>query len=652
MITFFRRFFSSKLGLIFAMAFVVLIAAAFALADVSAPSGGGIGFFGRGGNTVASVDGNDVSDERVAQLVTRALQNAREEQPGLDMAALIEGGGLDETIDQYMQGEALSAFARDYGILISKRLIDAKIAKIPAFQSLTGSFDEPTFRQILAQQGLTEDEVRTDLTRQTLVGMLLGPVSAGAQIPAAIARPYAGLLLEDRSGRVAVIPSSAIPQGNPPTSEQLNRFYQDNISRYTLPERRSVRYAIFSLDQIDVPAPTEERIREYYNANSNIYGGNQTRTFQQIILADEADARAFYTAINGGADFGTQAAERGFSLPSIQVSGATQESLERSTSEEIVTAAFAATEGTLLEPMRSGLGWHVIRVADIVSRNATPLGSVRPEIVQNLTEQLGNEALAQFYLDIENAIKDGASFEEVAADKDLTIVSTPLVAPNGLAPQQPDFRSMADLPPILELAFTLADDEDAVLVPVVVDQRYAMVDVTEIARSAPQPLDSIHQFVTRDYLMDRSARRAGAIATEIAAKVNGGMSLSEAMAKADVELPTAQPARATRQAISQAGANVPEPVRLLFRMAADTAKLLRLPQDQGWYVVALDTIESDPEDMTPELVKATQREFATVTADEYAEQFVNAVLAEHPIERDGEAIEALGEWLITGRRTN
>ncbi|QLC24352.1 hypothetical protein HFP57_04460 [Parasphingopyxis algicola] len=647
MITFFRRLFSSKLGLLFAMAFVALIGLAFALADVSAPGGG---FLGGGGTTVASVDGTEVDDERMFQLMTRALQNAREEQPGLDMTALIEGGGLDQAIDQYMQGEALSAFASDNGLLISKRLIDAAIAEVPAFQGLTGNFDEASFRQVLAQQGLTEDEVRADLTRQTLVGLLLGPVTAGAQVPEAIARPYAGLLLEERSGQVAAIPSSAMPQGSPPTAEQLDSFYQENIRRYTLPERRSVRYAVFTLDQLNVPAPTDEQIREYYEANSDTYGGSQTRTFQQIILADEADAEAFYAAVNGGADFGEQAAQRGFSIPSTQISGATPESFERTTSERIAAAAFAADEGTLLEPMRSGLGWHVIRVADIVNRNATPLGSVRPEIVQTLREQAGNEALAQFYLDIENAIEDGASFEEVVDDKGLTIVSTPLLAPNGLAPQQPDYRPSADLPPILELAFTLDDDEDPVLVPVIENQRYAMVDVTEIARTAPQPLDSIRQFVTRDYMFDRAARRARAIATEIAAKVNDGMALSEAIAEADVPLPPPQPARATRQAISQAGANVPEPVRLMFRMAANTAKLVRLPQDQGWYVVVLDAIESDPDDVTPDLVQATRREFANVTANEYAEQFVNAVLGDYPIERNEEAVEALSERLTTGRR--
>lgn len=646
MITFFRRLFSTKLGLLLAMLFVALIGAAFALADVSAPGGS----FLSGGNTVASVDGTDVSDEQIAQIMAQALRNAREEQPGIDMATMIANGGLDEALEQYMQGEALAAFGNDHGLLISQRLIDAAIAQIPAFQGLTGNFDDASFRQVLIQQGLTESEVRTDLTRQTLVGLLLGPVTAGAQIPAAVAQPYTSLLLEERSGQVAAIPSSAMPQGNPPTAEELAAFYQENVARYTLPERRSIRYASFSLDQITIPAPTEEQIREYYEANSETYGGSETRSFQQIILTDEADARAFYAAVNGGEDFGAQAVQRGFSLPSTQISGATEESFERTTSASIAAAAFAADEGTLLEPVRSGLGWHIIRVADIVNRNATPIGNVRPEIVQALNEQASNQALGQFYIDIESAIDDGASFEEVVDDKGLTIVSTPLVTENGLLAEQSGFQPTADLFPILELAFTLDDDEDPVLAPIVVDERYAMVDVTEVAPSAPQPLETIRPLVSQDFMLDRASRRARTIATEVAAKVNDGMALSAALAEAGVTLPAPQPARATRRAISQAGQNVPEPLRLLFRMTANTAKLVRLPQNQGWFVVVLDTIESDPGEVTPELIEATRSQFASVTANEYAEQFVNAILADYPVERDEDAIEALRERLTTGRR--
>lgn len=644
MIQFFRNIFSSKLGAVLAVLFIGLIGVSFTLLDINAPGG----MFQSSGETVATAGGAEITDTRIQGMMNRALQNARDERPGIDMAAFIESGGLDDAIDQAARDVAIDAFAEEYGLLIGKTLIDRQIAELQIFQGLTGQFDENTFRQVLAQQNITEQELRDDLRRQTLTGLVLGPVAAAAIVPDAVARPFAEMLLETRSGQIAAIPSRAMPPGNPPTPQELNGFYQSNIERYTLPERRAVRYAIFTRDQLTVPDPTEEQIRTYYRENAERYGGSESRTLRQIILPDEQSAQAFYQTVSGGTDFTAAAGERGFTEAQTRVSGATQESFGRQTNEAIATAAFGASEGTLLEPMRSNLGWHVVRVVDVVARNNTPLAQARPEITAALRDQLANEALADFYLEIENGIDDGASFEEVARAQGMTIETTPLLAPNGLNPQDPNYRPSADLEPILGTAFTMDQDEDPVVVPLEQDVRYAMVDVTEVARSAPQALSRIRGLVTRQFLMDRASRRAQSIANAIVERVNDGSSLAEAVAAADVDLPAPQTASATRAQIGQMGPNVPAPLRLLFRMAENTAKLVRLPNDEGWFVVVLETIRRDAGELTDEMVVSTQNQFAQVTANEYAEQFVNALLEEQPLERNEEAIAALADRL-TGR---
>ncbi len=643
MIGFFRRFFSSKFGVVFAILFIALIGLAFALADVSAP-GGSLG----GGTSLAQVDGEDIGEERIQTLLNRALQDARQQQPGIDMNAFIADGALDDALDAEIRNAALRAFASDNGLVVSKRLIDGVIASIPAFQGLTGEFDETSFRQILQQQNLGEEEVRRDLAGPTFLRLILGPVTAAARVSASVARPYAGLLLEERRGLVIAVPSATMPQGNPPTAAELNTFYNENERRYTLPERRKARYAAFSLDQLTVPDPTEAQVRTYYRENSDQYGSGETRTLSQVILPNEAEARAFHDAVRGGSSFAAEADARDFPLSATRVVGTTEAAFGRAADDAIATAAFAADEGDLLEPMRSGLGWHVVQVADINRRNQVSLGSVRAEIVQALREQLRNETLAEFYLEIENALDDGATLEEVADAKGLTLQETPLLAPNGADPSRPDYRPDAGLRPILEAAFTMDEDEDPLVVPIEENRSYALVDVTQIARSAPQPLARIRPVITRDFLADRASRRAQRVAAGIAAKINNGISVGQAISEAAIDLPPPQPAQATRRAISEQGRNVPAPVRLMFRMAENTAKLVRLPQDRGWFVVVLDTIERNTDQITEGIVAATQQQFAQVTATEYAEQFVGAVLAEYEATRDEEAIRAFSNRL-TGR---
>lgn len=644
MITFFRRMFSSKLGVVLAMLFVGVIALAFGLADINAPGG----TFSGGGDTLVTVDGENVDDQRVSQMMTRALQAAREEQPGIDMNAFVAAGGLERAIEGRITEVVLGRFAVEHDIMIGKRLVDAAIATAPIFRGLSGEFDEQTFRSVLAQQNLTEAEVRTDLAQQALVRLILGPVTGATRVPEGVARPYAQLLVESRNGYVSAVPSRAMPPGSPPSAAELNAFYQSNLNRYTLPERRAVRYAVFTVDQLNVPEPSAEQISAYYEEHSDQYGGNETRTLRQIILPDEAQARAFYNQVRGGESFSAAASARGFSDSATTVTGASQASFTRETSQAVASAAFAATDGGLTQPVRSGLGWHVVQVSAINRRDAIPLASVRGEITTALREQLTNEALAEFYLAIENAIDDGASFEEIVEARGLTIVATPPVTPQGVSPERPAFSAGPDLPAILETAFTMDEDEDPLVIPLEENQRYAMVDVVSVARSAPQPLAAIRQGVAVDFMLDRASKRARTVARQIATKVNNGMSVAQAVSEADVDLPAPQRAQASRAQISQMGANAPAPLRLMFRMAENTAKLVRLPQNEGWFVVVLDEIVSNIEAVTDELVAQTQQEFSRVTAQEYAEQFVNAIRTGYEVERDEDAIQALSDRL-TGR---
>ena len=63
---------------------------------------------------------------------------------------------LNALIDQ----RTLQAFADKYGFTLSKRLVDAEIANIPGTEGLDGKFSEQAYQGFLAQQRMTDQEVR------------------------------------------------------------------------------------------------------------------------------------------------------------------------------------------------------------------------------------------------------------------------------------------------------------------------------------------------------------------------------------------------------------------------------------------------------------------------------------------------------------
>src|SRR3546814_1122657 len=114
-----------------------------------------------------------------------------------------------------------------------------------------------------------------------------------ASVPDGLVKPYAELLLEERTGSIGIIPSEAFAEKTPPSDADVQAFYAKNSRRYMVPERRVVRYAPITYDALGAAvAPTGAEIQRFYTANKAVYGPSETRRLSQIILpADRKSTR-------------------------------------------------------------------------------------------------------------------------------------------------------------------------------------------------------------------------------------------------------------------------------------------------------------------------------------------------------------------------
>ena len=204
MITAIRAMFASTIGKFIALAFVVLVGLAFALGDVT----GNSSFGGIGGANVAKVGSEQIGVGELRERTRQAYDQARQRQPGMTMAAFVESGGLDQVLDQLVEGLAFDQFATGMGFSVSKRLIDGRIADLPAFAGVSGKFDQKVFENFLRQNGMTETQLRRDLRQQLLIEQLAAPIATMPRIATGMAQPYAALLMEQRRGQATFIPSS------------------------------------------------------------------------------------------------------------------------------------------------------------------------------------------------------------------------------------------------------------------------------------------------------------------------------------------------------------------------------------------------------------------------------------------------------------
>lgn len=645
MLTFLRRVLFSTVGKIIALLLLVVIAVAFALGDITNLGGGGGGPAG----ALVQVGSRKVTERELQERLKDALDRARQEQPALDMTQFVAMGGFDQVLDDLVNRTVLEEYANEHSMAVSKAAIDGEIAGAPGFADpVTGKFSQRAFDQFLAQQRITADQVRADIRQGTLARWVVGPavgVTRGAtHVANQLALPYASQLLERRKGSVGYIPVTAIAAGPAPTDAELTAFYTRNRTRYTLPERRVIRYAVVRPDQFAESAKaTEAEIAAAYKQDAAKYAASTKRTLAQVIVADQNAANALAAKVKGGEAIA--AAAQGAGLQPSTIADAQKDSFARASSPQIAEAAFAAAQGGVVGPMRSPLGWHIVRVEKVEQIPAKTLDQVRGEIATAVTQRKEAEALTNLRTKIDTAIVGNATFDEAVADAKLKAeVSQPVFgdgrtqqAAEATTPTPPDPAMAA----IAQAAFAMEVNDDAQLIPLGQDGSFALIKPDRVIAAAPRPLAEIRETVAAGFIRDRQLQAARKAAIAVLADINKGTPIADAIKKTGLAVPAPQPLDAVRGQLAQSGMQVPPPVRLMFTIAAKKAKMTEAPNGGGYWVVWLDEIQPGDASSNKELVAQTRNGLTQVVGAEYLEQFVAAARKSVGVKRDDAAIAKL-----------
>jgi peptidyl-prolyl cis-trans isomerase D len=607
---------------------------------------GGLGSLGGGGGgsgqQLATVNGEEVSESEVRDLITRAFAEARSRQPTLDMAGFIAAGGFDEILYQAIIKRAIMDYAAERGIVATRRMIDREILGIPVFRNLTGQFDENVYRSVLDRENISEPRFRSDVAHVLIRRQMIGPVGMAMPVPTGIAREYASIQLERRRGLIATIPASTLAQGIEPTAAELDQFYRANRRAFTLPERRVIKYAVIGPEQIRANvAPTEAEIAAVYRANAAVYGPRETRNLQSITFTGpqaQANAAAFAQRVRGGGDFAAAAAQAGFSIGDISFADQRREQFAGTTGPEVAAAAFAAAQGAVVGPIRSRLGVHVVRVDRITATPARPLEAVRADIARAIEQRKRTEALGALVSRIEEQLADGASFEEAARAAGLAVVTTPPVTARGRTVTGPPWTAPPELAPLLQAAFDMdPDDPEPVVEQLQADNRFALVGVDRVEPAAPPPLAQIRDRVRTAYIQRTAAQRARQLAERAAARINSGTPAARAFAESQPRI-SAGPVDMRRLEINRVGARAPAQLIALFSLPQGRARAVPMPNNAGWYVVVNEQQTPGDSARNPELVTDTRTEFTSTASEEVSRQFVRAIELRAQVVRDEAAI--------------
>ena len=643
MLAMFRRLINSKLGIVVAFALLILFALEFAPGAVSGLRSEGIGAL-TGGGDLLRVGKAHVAPAEFATQVESEVTSYRQQNPTLTVQQFIEGGGLDATLKRLTNALALDQFGQRQGMVISKRAVDGQIASIPGLQGTNGEFDPALFRSLLAERKLTEQGVRADLTRDMMAQLLTATLLQVRTVPQQFARPYADITLERRTGTIAFVPARGLPTGPAPTDAEVQAFYGRNLARYSVPERRILRFARVTADQVKAQAtPTDAEIAQAYNADRAKYAPTEKRTVTQVVVLDQAGANALAARIKGGTPLATAASAAGLSASTK--TGVTKAQLAQQTSPALADVAFAAAKGAVLGPVRGGLGYTVARVDAVEQVAGRSLAQAREEIAAALTKTKSANALSDLGNRIDDALSGSATFDEVVADHKFAAQTTPALLASGIDPEHPG-QPDPTLTPLVTAAFQMSDGDDPQVVPTGQDGSFAIVALSRIVPAAPRPLAQARAQVAQDLLADRARLAARKIAGQILARVNGGATLAQAWAQTGISAPPPHPLFAAREDLDRTQGPSRAPLALMFAMAPGTTRLLEAPGGAGWAVIRLDRIQPGDASKDTARVTAVRQALGGLAGREYAEQFARAAQASVGVRVNADAVARVKAQLL------
>jgi peptidyl-prolyl cis-trans isomerase D len=648
MISLFRNFFKSKIGLPIFIGFLIIVALAFAAGDITGSSTfGGL----TGDEQVAAVGDERISANELTSTLGTALDRARDENPTITMQQFLEGGALEGELDLLLDRYAVGIFAERHGLRAGKNLINSEILKIGAFRSLTGDFDQATYQAALRNQGITDAILRRDIGQGLLAQQLLRPAFAAPQMPKAAARQYAALVLERRKGQIALISSMVFAPQGAPTDSQLQTFYGENQTRFILPERRTIRFADFGADTVNdnVTAnitPTAPQIAARFERDKAQYAASERRAISSFVVPTQPAAAALVARIRAGTSLEAAAAEAGFNISSGDLRS--REDIASSTSFALSEAVFAAERGKIAEPARSTLGWYVARVDDVEQLPARSLADAREDIAAQLQDEARTAALIDLSAQIEEMVDTGSSLTDVATEFGLEITSIPQITADGQVFGAPGQSIGLALRPILDTTFQM-DERKPQLAELVPGAQFLVFDVAEITESAAPPIGEVRANVVAAWRLSEGSKGAKEAANRILAAMRAGKDLESALSAENAALDQIENINIERRQLMAGGTDLPAPLVLLFSMAQGSTKVLEDANDIGWYVVDLDTITTDPIADNLPLLEQTRQQLAPALVAEYNQQLARAIRKEVGVERNEEAIANVRRALAGGR---
>ncbi len=394
----------------------------------------GYNSFRDGGASVATVDGQDITQGEWDAAHRNQVERMRSSMPNVDVKLFDTPEAKYSTLERLVRDRLLQVAANKLRLGASDARLAAELQQNPTIAALRradGTLDMERYRQLLGTQGMSpesfEAQVRGDLaSRQVMAGVGVTSFSA-----VALADVTLNAFYEQRQVQVMRFsPADYVAQINP-SAEELEAFYKANADKFQSAERANIEYVVLDLNAVQkgIVVP-EAELKSYFEQNAARLAGLEERRASHILI---------------NADKGAPASEREAArakaqalLLEVQKAPAQFAELARKNSQDTGSAAKGGDldyfgRGAMVKPFEDALyalkkgetsgvvetefGFHIIRLTDIRQPEQKSFESQRAKLELEVRGQLAQRKFAEAAEQFTNIVYEQSDSLKPAAER-------------------------------------------------------------------------------------------------------------------------------------------------------------------------------------------------------------------------------------------